>query len=329
MQTEPKLTVQQLLEIESCKDYVKTPLQTLDSIYVNQPKRFLPLAKEAKKLVEEFQKEQITSQWAGLPLEKLLQETFVEQLNTLQSLDQLAPLTATKEHLCTDIINILELLGKADNIPFNKLYNLAEDCANRYYMKVIKTLTHLLKNSFHDRQLVLVNSTRALKFLKSYAARQAKLWKVLCKYDHLPDHFHDLQTALQTEFNLLKKATSKNIENLQEAIQSQQAYTTALCSHINLLYTKLAQLDRQVQIHCLYPHLQSNVVQLNAPKYDPDIDRQPDPVTDIQPPNAKNVKEDTASNTTISNQHTAFSPNTNRPESQPSSVLDDTNHPVY
>ena len=48
-QTEPKLTVQQLLEIESFKDYVKTPIQTLDGICVNQPKRFLPLAKEAKR----------------------------------------------------------------------------------------------------------------------------------------------------------------------------------------------------------------------------------------------------------------------------------------
>ena len=48
-QNEPKLTVSQLLEIESCKDYVKTPLQTLDGIYMNQPKTFLPLAKEAKK----------------------------------------------------------------------------------------------------------------------------------------------------------------------------------------------------------------------------------------------------------------------------------------
>ena len=35
-QAEPELTVQQILEIESCKDYVKTPLQTLDGIYVNQ-----------------------------------------------------------------------------------------------------------------------------------------------------------------------------------------------------------------------------------------------------------------------------------------------------
>ena len=158
-QTEPKLTVQQLLEIESCKDYVKTPLKTLDGIYMNQPKRFLPLAKEAKKLVEEFQKEQIASQWAGLPPDKLLQESFVEQLDALQSLGQLAPFIAAKEHLPTDIINILELLGKADNISFNQVYNLAENCADRYYMKVIKTLTHLLKNSFHDRQLVLVNST--------------------------------------------------------------------------------------------------------------------------------------------------------------------------
>ena len=47
-QNDPKLTVQQLLEIESSKDYGKTPLQTLDGICVNQPKRFLPLAKEKK-----------------------------------------------------------------------------------------------------------------------------------------------------------------------------------------------------------------------------------------------------------------------------------------
>ena len=42
-QNEPKLTVQQLLEIESCKDYIKTLLQTLDGIYVNQPKDSYPL----------------------------------------------------------------------------------------------------------------------------------------------------------------------------------------------------------------------------------------------------------------------------------------------
>ena len=200
----------------------------------------------------------------GIPHEKLLQESFVEQLDSLQILDQLAPLKAAKEHLPRDIINILELLGKADNIPFNQLSNLAKDCADRYYTKVIKTLTQLLKRSFHDRQFVLVNTARALKFLELYAARQTKLWKVLSKHDRLLDYFHNLQTTLQTEFSLLKKATSRNIENLQEAVNLQQTYTTSLCSHINSIYAKLAQLDRQVHTHCLYPHSQSDVVQINA-----------------------------------------------------------------
>ena len=42
-QNDPTLTIQQLLEIEPCKDYTETPLQMLDSLYVTQPKRFLPL----------------------------------------------------------------------------------------------------------------------------------------------------------------------------------------------------------------------------------------------------------------------------------------------
>ena len=149
-QGNPTLTVPQLLKIESCKDYAETPLQTLDGLDVMQLTRFLPLTQEAKKLAEEFWKKEIAPQWAGLPPEKLLQESFVEQLNALQSLDQLAPLTAAKEHLPGDNIDILECLGKADNIPFNQLYRLAEDCTDRYYTKVIQTLTRLMKNSFHD-----------------------------------------------------------------------------------------------------------------------------------------------------------------------------------
>ena len=43
----PTLNVPQLLEIEPCREYTETPLKTLDSLYVTQPKRFLPLAKEA------------------------------------------------------------------------------------------------------------------------------------------------------------------------------------------------------------------------------------------------------------------------------------------
>ena len=123
----PTLTISQLLEIEPCREYNETPLKMLDGLYVTQPKRFLPLMQEAKKLAEELCKEEIASQWAGLPPETLLQESFLEQLDALQALDQLAPLTAVKEHLPGDIIDILALLGKADNIPFNQLYSLAED----------------------------------------------------------------------------------------------------------------------------------------------------------------------------------------------------------
>ena len=210
------------------------------------------MAQEAKKLTEALNKEQGASQWAGIPPKKILQDSFLKQLNSIQVFEQLAPLHAAREHLPQDIVEILELLGKSDNIPFNQLYNLVQDCANCYYIKAIKTLTHLLKCNFTDRQTVLVNTARALKFLESYGDRQAKLWKVLTKYDKLPDHFHELQTTLQNEFALLKKATSKNIEQFQDAINLQQTYTTSLCSHINTIYAKLAQLEKQIQTHCLY-----------------------------------------------------------------------------
>ena len=138
---------------------------------------------EAKKLAEALRKEQDASQWAGIPPEKLLQDSFVKQLNSIQALKQLALVHTATKHLPKDIVEILELQGKADNIPFNQLYNLAQDCADRYYTKKIKTLTDLLKCNFTDRQTILVNTARALKFLESYGDRQAKLWKVLTKYD--------------------------------------------------------------------------------------------------------------------------------------------------
>ena len=165
--------VQQLLGLESCRGYVQTLIQTLDGIYVHQPCHFyfLLLTKEARKLAEALKKEQDASQWAGISSERLLQESFVEQLNSIQALEQLAPLHAARDHMPKDIINILELLGKADNIPFNQLYSLAEDCADRYYTKIIKTLTQLLKISFTDRQTILVNTARALKFLESNGNR--------------------------------------------------------------------------------------------------------------------------------------------------------------
>ena len=170
------------------------------------------------------------------------------------------------------------------------------------------------EKQFHNRQLVLVNSAWVLKFLESYAAQQAKLRKVLSKYHNLPDHFHDLKTTLQAKFNLLKQATSKNIQNIHEVVQSQQEYMTVLSGHINTLYTKLVHLDKQVQIHCLYPHPQSDVIQLNAPDYNPDIDGDLDPATNVQPPNAQSNKEDTSTDTPKPEDHSTVPLITNRPE---------------
>ena len=76
-------------------------------------------------------------------------------------------------------------------------------------------------------------------------------------------------------------------------VNSPQAYTTVLSGHINMLYTRMAHLDRQVQTHCIYPHSQLDVILLNAPDYDPDIDREADPVTDVQLSNAESISEDT------------------------------------
>ena len=173
-------------------------------------------------------------------------------------------------------------------------------------------------------------------------ARQIKLWKVLLKYDRLPDHSHDLQTTLQTKFSLLKKATSKNIENLQEAVNLQQTYSTSLCGHVNSIYAKLVQLDQQVQMHCLFSHPQSDVVQINASKYDSDIDGQTDLLPDIQPSTAshtthaeeasshsKNIQEDTAPVTSNSGEHPASLQDYDRFESQSQPVLDSTEHSVY
>ena len=152
---------------------------------------------------------------------------------------------------------------------------------------------------------------------------------MLSKYHNLPDHFHDLKTTLQAEFDLLKTATSKNIQNIHKAFQSQQVLMTILSGHISTLYTKLAHLDKQVQIHCLYLHPQSDVIQLNAPDYNPDIGGDLDLATDIQPLNAQPDKEDTSTGTPKVEDHTTIPLITNRSEHQPSEVLPDINSTEY
>ena len=112
----------------------------------------------------------------------------------------------------------MERLGKVDNMPFDKLYYLAENCADCYYTSVIKTFMEIIKWSATDHQTVLVNIARALKYLEDFSQRQSQLFKVLEKYYLLPDNFKNLQS----QFGFLKQATSKNIEHLQQAINVQK-----------------------------------------------------------------------------------------------------------
>ena len=65
-----------ILGTTAFQGYVNTPQQTLNGIVVRQPKRFLPLAEEAKCLVEEIRIEKLNEQWAGIPHKKLLNQSF-------------------------------------------------------------------------------------------------------------------------------------------------------------------------------------------------------------------------------------------------------------
>ena len=121
----------------------------------------------------------------------------------------------------------------------------------------------------------------------------------------------------------MKKATSKNVQNLQEMVQAQQEYTTVLLGHIVALHTKLAHLDKQIQIHCIYPHQQSDSVQLNTPDYDPDIDGDTNPANAIQPLNTDTAKEETVTSTTEPEDHNTIHNTTYRSEHQSSTTLSD------
>ena len=59
--------VEEILGTRAFQRYVDTPIQTLDGIVVNQPKRFLLLAKEAKRIAKGIRIKKINEQWAGIP----------------------------------------------------------------------------------------------------------------------------------------------------------------------------------------------------------------------------------------------------------------------
>ena len=206
-------------------------------------------------------------------------------MNSIQILEQLAPLQLAKEHLPADIIDILECLGKTDNIPFNQLYYITENCANRYYTKVIETFVSIHKRQFADHQLLLVNTAHCLKLLEEYADRQSQIWKIFQKHQTIPEdlqdlhfHFDDFKNSIEKDFKFLKEATSRNVENFQTSHNLQQMYSSSLCLHVNNIYNKLSELQRQIQNHHMHMN-PGDTVQIEAPDFDPEINGVSSPST--------------------------------------------------
>ena len=128
-----------------------------------------------------------------------------------------------------------------------------------------------------------------LKFLEEYSDRQAQIWKIFHKHHNIPDDlqdlhlpFDDFETSLGTNFKHLKEVTSCNIHNIQTSINLQQMYSCSLCSHVNNIYSKLSELQKQIQHHRMYMN-QGDMVQIEAPKFYPDFDRDNPPSINKKP----------------------------------------------
>ena len=108
-----------------------------------------------------------------------------------------------------------------------------------------------------------------------------------------PDfHFDGFKNSIEKDFKFLKEATSRNIKNFQSSYNLQQTYSSSLCLHINNIYNKLSELQRQIQNH----HTQMNqgdTVEIEAPDFDPDIDGVSSPSMDEIP--NKSLTQGTAS----------------------------------
>ena len=84
-------------------------------------------------------------------------------------------------------------------------------------------------------------------------------------------HIDNFKTNIEKEFSFLKEATRKNVENFQSSLNLQQTYSAALCSHINNIYNKLAEIQQQLS-HPNWHMNTGDVIQIEAPDFDPNID---------------------------------------------------------
>ena len=117
--------------------------------------------------------------------------------------------------------------------------------------------------------------------MEEYTDRQALIWKIFSKHENIPDdisdlhlHIDDFKINIQKEFNFLKEVTRKNVENFQTSLNLQQTYSAALGLHINNIYHKILEIQQQLPHPTQYMNT-GDVIQIDAPEFDPDIDGRP------------------------------------------------------
>ena len=106
---------------------------------------------------------------------------------------------------------------------------------------------------------------------------QVQIWKIFQKHQMIPDdiqdlhlHLDDFKNGIEKEFAFLKEVTSKNVGNFQSSLSLQQTYSASLCSHVNNIYNKLAELQWQIQ-HCDLHMNPRDTIKIEAPDFDPDM----------------------------------------------------------
>ena len=109
---------------------------------------------------------------------------------------------------------------------------------------------------------------RALKYLEDFDQRQSQLFRALEKYHLLPDILENLQS----QFEFLKQATSKNVKHLQQAINVQQTCTATICTYINNILPRIMKLEQTILQLQQKITTEQDTIQINVPDFDLDID---------------------------------------------------------
>ena len=212
-------------------DYDHTPIQSVEPLPIQPVKSVIGLTEE-----EQTQREEDPN----LTINELLGLSSCEG-HVTTPLQMLDGQHMNQPSRFLPLVQEAGKLAKKIRQEEDKLYYLAENCADRYYVSVIKTFIENIKCSVTDHQIILVNTARALKYPEDFGKWQSQLYTVLEKY-HLPD----ILVNLQSQFRFLKKATSKNIEHLQHAINVQQNCAATICTYINNILPCINKLKQTV-----------------------------------------------------------------------------------